>query len=184
MPSESICNTGFHPVPVALVYDLQYYWSKPNVTKVDDRSGMDAKGRCFIGYDIIYKIPRARVPLCTSGVFLELVCEQAYICTLLSNTSNIVESNRTCAHHVVTMNKQIIVTLLSLGIVAVCESKELSDLLQDEKFVENVKNCILDKETCDDMGFKVRSKLYFMFIYYIYSVSRARLYIFSIYFFV
>ncbi|XP_032667884.1 uncharacterized protein LOC116842585 [Odontomachus brunneus] len=56
------------------------------------------------------------------------------------------------------MNKQIII-LLSLGIVAFCEGKELSDLLQDEKFVENVKNCILDKETCDDMGFKVRNVL-------------------------
>lgn len=85
--------------------------------------------------------------------------------------------SKVIARHLKTMNKQIIIALLSLGIVAFCEAKELSELLHEEKFVERIKDCILDKETCDEMGFKVRSKIYFTFtrfydhiflIFYIY----------------
>lgn len=71
------------------------------------------------------------------------------------------------------MNKLIVIVALSLAIVAFCQGKELSEYLQDEKFAESVKDCILDSSTCEgkDMEFKVRSKIYFtLYLYILYSM--------------
>lgn len=96
------------------------------------------------------------------------------MCVYISNVS---ESNRRARR----MNKPVVIALLSLGVMAFCEGKEFSELLEDEKFVEDIKNCILEKESCDEMGFKVRSKiclhLYIIFCMSVYSASGIMHYI-------